>query len=178
MWRNYEDPRLTRIYTCCIKRAVGVRDYEGALRHAREEYTRLLDQREELDLRLARLRQAIASLAAICGEAVGQESPGLTEACRSVLKAAQAPLPATALRDRIAALGLDLSTYSNPLASIHVVLRRLVYAGEARLVPRRGGAPAFAWRPRVRSVVITERQAAALRRGDRRMLRRLEKPKS
>ena len=124
---------------------MSVRDYEAALRRAREEYARLQSERNAIDVRLARLQHGIAALAAICGEASGQERPGLTDACRSVLKAADEPLKATALRDRVAALGLDLSAYSNALASIHVVLRRLVRSGEARLTPSADGAPTFAW---------------------------------
>ena len=153
------------------------RDYAAALARARDEYHKLLAEREELDVRIARLQQGIAALSAICGEATEHDAPGLTEACRMALKAADEPLRATALRDRIAALGVDLSGYSNALASIHVVLRRLVAAGEVSLVPRSTGAPRFAWRPPLRSVLISKTQADALRRGDQKLWKRLEKRK-
>src|SRR5215831_15452550 len=55
---------------------------------------------------------------------------GLTDACRLVLRNAVEPLTALGVRDRLAAIGIDLDKYSNPLASIHTVLKRLHEGGE------------------------------------------------
>jgi hypothetical protein len=40
-------------------------------------------------------------------------------------------LTAIEVRDRLASIGLDLTKYSNPLASIHTVLKRMRASGEA-----------------------------------------------
>jgi hypothetical protein len=43
------------------------------------------------------------------------------------------------------AKGFDFSRYSNPLASIHVVLQRLVKSGQVKSVPRKAGKKAYQW---------------------------------
>jgi len=43
------------------------------------------------------------------------------------------------------AKGFDFSNYSNPLASVHVVLRRLVKSGKVKSVPQKGGKKAYQW---------------------------------
>ena len=55
---------------------------------------------------------------------------GLTDACRMVLRNANQPLTALEIRDRLIAIGLDMDRYSNALASIHTVLKRMHEAGE------------------------------------------------
>jgi hypothetical protein len=42
------------------------------------------------------------------------------------------------VRDRIKAIGFDLSKYSNDLAAIHTILKRLNESGELRFVARGG----------------------------------------
>jgi hypothetical protein len=42
-------------------------------------------------------------------------------------------------------IGFDLSNYSNELAVIHTVLKRLNEAGEIRLIPKPGGKHAYLW---------------------------------
>ena len=43
------------------------------------------------------------------------------------------------VRERLLSIGVDLSGYSNDLAVIHTVLKRLNEAGELRSVPRPSG---------------------------------------
>ncbi len=43
------------------------------------------------------------------------------------------------------AKGFDFSKYSNALASIHVVLQRLVKGGQVKVVPQKGGRKAYQW---------------------------------
>lgn len=65
------------------------------------------------------------------------EPMGLTAATRRVLRSAgQAGLTPREVRDKVADIGFDLRTQSNPLASIHTVLKRLVASEEARIAIR------------------------------------------
>jgi hypothetical protein len=47
-----------------------------------------------------------------------------------ILRDADRPLTALEVRDRLVAIGFDVDRYSNALASIHTVLKRLYEAGE------------------------------------------------
>ena len=69
---------------------------------------------------------------------------GLTDAVRLALRAG-VPMTPIDVRDRLLAIGVDLSTYSSELAVIHTVLKRLNEAGEIRLIPRPDGKPAYLW---------------------------------
>jgi hypothetical protein len=104
-------------------------DYRRALDAAVREYEQALADRAALETRLAQLQQTIGTLTKLCGF-TPTVPLGLTDACRMVLANAATPLTPTAIRDRLDAVGVDLSRYSNPLAAIHTVLKRLVEAGE------------------------------------------------
>jgi len=116
--------------------------YSEALNSAVEEYERLSEQRAAIDIRLAQLMQAIGSLSQLCNMKPAVEfGLGLTDACRMVLKAVDHPLTAAEIRLKLETMGYDTSHFSNPLGSIHVVLRRLCRAGEASVA----GKNTFAW---------------------------------
>ena len=104
-------------------------DYRRALDAAVREYEKLSAERAELDGRLAQLKHSIAALTKLCGYEPTVPL-GLTDACRLVLRNAVTPLTALEVRDRLAAIGVDLGKYSNPLASIHTVLKRMHEGGE------------------------------------------------
>jgi hypothetical protein len=104
-------------------------DYRRALDAAVREYERLIAEHAELEARLSQLRHSIAALTKLCGYQPTVPL-GLTDACRLVLRNSSDPLTAIELRDRLVSIGVDLDTHSNPLASIHTVLRRLHEAGE------------------------------------------------
>ena len=116
-------------------------DYRQALETASREWERLAAQRAELDSRLADLQRTIASLMRLCGfePTVGF---GLTDACRLILwRHRGEALSARRVKEELEILGRDLSNHSNPLASIHVTLKRLVAGGEVRFIPRSKGTP-------------------------------------
>jgi hypothetical protein len=104
-------------------------DYRRALDAALREYEKLSAERATLDDRLAQLRHSIGALTKLCGYEPTVPL-GLTDACRLVVRNAVTPLTALEVRDRLAAIGIDLDKYSNPLASIHTVLKRLHEGGE------------------------------------------------
>lgn len=141
-------------------------DYRRALESAIKEYERLKTQRDAVETRLAQLRQTIAGLGPLC-DLPADSSPslelGLTDACRSALRASVSGLTPGEVRERIGGLGIDLERYSNLLASIHIVLKRLVAAGEAFTYRGRDGKPVYAWkRPAIPFAVSDPEQAKAL----------------
>ena len=99
-------------------------DYRRALESAVAEYQTLAAERTHLDARIAQLQHSIAALTKLCGFEP-TVSFGLTDACRLVLRNSPTPLTTMELRDRLTSIGVDLARYSNPLASIHTVIKRL-----------------------------------------------------
>jgi len=137
-----------------------MKPYRQALDAATREYRELQLKRQEIDDRLAQLVQTIATLNRLCGvESTVQW--GLTDACRVVLKAARRDMTPAEVRDRLEAIGFDLAKYTNPLAAIHTVLKRLHDAGEVLFVERPGRKFACEWRPSVWSVVVSEEKLMA-----------------
>ena len=115
-------------------------EYRRALDAAVREYETLGAERREIDKRLTELAQTIGTLSRLCG--LTPTVPwGLTDACRVVLRSGL-PMTPTEVRDRLRAIGFDLSRYSSDLAAIHTVLKRLNEANELRLLtggPKQGG---------------------------------------
>ena len=104
-------------------------EYRRALDAAVREYEKLTSERAQLDARISQLQHSIAALTKLCG--FEPTVPlGLTDACRLALRNSPTPLTALELRDRLTSIGIDLTKYSNPLASIHTVLRRMREGGE------------------------------------------------
>src|SRR5262245_54393822 len=99
-------------------------DYVRAFEAAKHEFEALGDQRRDIDRRLTQLAQTMASLGRLCGY-VPTVSWGLTDGCRMVLIASGRPQTPTEVREALVACGFDLSKYSNDLAAIHTVLKRL-----------------------------------------------------
>lgn len=78
-----------------------------------------------------------------------------------MLKGAGRAMTPMEVRDRLNAIGFDLARYTNSLAAIHTVLKRLHEAGEVLFVERQKGEFACEWRPSFRPVYMTEGQLAA-----------------
>ena len=136
--------------------------YRSALDAAVREYEKLGEQRREIDERLAQLAQTIGTLNRLCG-LVPTVFWGLTDACRVVLKGGGRPMAPMEVRDRLMAIGFDLSKYANSLAAIHTVLKRLAEAGELRSVALDPGKVFYAWQqagPRV--LVMNEAELATI----------------
>jgi len=136
-------------------------EYREALNRAVAEYEQLGDERRRLDDRLAQLAQTISTLSRLVG-LVPTIPFGLTDACRLVYRNAGIPLSPTEVRDRLRAIGVDLSVYSNEMAAIHTVLRRLNESGELRAMAT-PGRQVYAWRPPITSVAIGPEVAQFIR---------------
>ena len=104
-------------------------EYRRALDAAVREYERLTAEHVALESRIAQLKHSIAALTKLCGYEPTVPL-GLTDACRLVMRNAAAPLTALDVRDRLSSIGVDIDKYSNALASIHTVLKRMHDAGE------------------------------------------------
>lgn len=127
-------------------------DYRSALAAAIKEYETLGEQRREIDNRLAQLAQTIGTLSRLLG--LTPTVPlSITDAVRL---AARSGVPMTPLdvRERLLAIGVDLSSYSNDLAVIHTVLRRLNESGELRLIPKPDGKAAYLWAKPPRAMAL------------------------
>jgi hypothetical protein len=142
-------------------------EYRHALDAACREYEELGRQRAVIDARLTQLTQSIGTLTKLCGFAPAIPW-GLTDACRAILRNGGVPLSPTELRDRLVAIGFDLSKYSNELAAIHTVLRRLNDSGEIRFIAA-PGKHLYRWNVPPRVVAIGPEVAEYLRQsGDQR----------
>lgn len=116
--------------------------YRRALEAAQGEYEQLMRQRADIDRRLAQLVQTIGTLSRLC-HLTPTVGLGLTDACRMALKAAGHPLSARQTRAHLEAMGFDVSKYSNPLASIQTVLKRLQDAGPIEFSSRAFKKPVY-----------------------------------
>jgi len=122
---------------------MGADEYRGALEAAVKEYEALGEQRREIDSRLAQLAQTIGTLSRLLG--LTPIVPlSITDAVRLAMRSG-VPMTPLEVRERLLAIGTDLSAYSNDLAVIHTVLKRLNAAGEVRIIPRASGKNAYLW---------------------------------
>jgi hypothetical protein len=127
-------------------------DYRAALAAAIKEYEDLGQQRRAIDDRLAQLGQTVGTLTRLLG--LTPTVPlGLTDACRLVMRGGQ-PMTPVEVRDRLLAIGFDVSKYANDLAAVHTILKRLNGAGELRFVPRGPGKHQYVWNRPTTPVVL------------------------
>jgi hypothetical protein len=137
-------------------------EYRRALDAAIAEYERLGTDRQSIDKRLTELAQTISTLSRLCG--LTPTVPwGLTDACRVVLRSGR-PMTPTDVRDRLLAIGFDLSKYSSELAAIHTVLKRLNEAGEARFLAGGSSRGAYLWDQPVTAARLGPEIAEVVRR--------------
>ena len=107
--------------------------YRRTLKAARNELINLYRGREETDRKIARLRQTVVTLGALCRESSEREaqkrwvthSGSLTEAVMDTVMASDEPLQPKEIQRVLEDMGYDIGS-SNPLASVHSVIRRLL----------------------------------------------------
>jgi hypothetical protein len=136
-------------------------DYRAALEAAAKEYETLGEQRRQIDERLTQLAQTIGTLSRLIG--LSPTVPlSITDAVRLAMRAG-VPLTPPEVRDRLLSIGVDLSQYSNELAVIHTVLKRLNEAGEIRILPKANGKHAYLWTKPPKVIAIAPEVAEFLR---------------
>lgn len=116
--------------------------YRAAILLCSLRLRKLVANREKLTLEIDRVSDLITANANFlpAGERAAQlqkleqlvaDPPGFTDSVRNVLRTNPGDAAtATAVRDLLAKAGFNLSAYSNPLASIHTILKRLAKRGE------------------------------------------------
>lgn len=138
---------------------MSIDEYRRALESATKEYERLVAERQRLDKRLTELAHSIGTLTTLCGYKPTVMF-GLTDACRMVLRSAGTPMTPADVRDRLAAVGVDLGAYANPLAAVHTTLKRLAEAGELRsAMVAPSGRAAYVWHRPPKSDMLARIQA-------------------
>jgi hypothetical protein len=130
--------------------------YRAALNELRLELSDAIRQQADaeeaaraLNDRIADLRQSVSALAKLCGEEFNEEEAlGLTDAIRQIFKTAGTrPLTAQDVRTGLESRGFKIGRYSNILASIHTVIKRLAEKGEIKPTDSTGDKPAYRWDP-------------------------------
>jgi|ERR1700686_3537679 len=149
-------------------------DWNEALKAARDEHRHLLQKRDELDAaraeidfevetidkRTVQLEHTIASLSELTGAnkypqrlaPIDLNNLQLADACRKVLASVNQYLTPIVIRDALVARRYDLTPYSNPLASLHSVLKRLLDSGEAIRTAGPDGKAMYRWNGKRKSI--------------------------
>ena len=119
-----------------------------------EELRHLIQQRADITKRIRTIKQTILGLCSLFGydelsedeacepadRRLPTRRPGLTDSCRAILRSANRPLTARELSEHILQRDRNGSQSSkNLVASVAVVLDRLVQSGEALKVVRDDG---------------------------------------
>src|SRR5438105_466204 len=130
-------------------------DYRRALDAATREYEDLGARRRAIDQRLAELAQSIGTLTKLLG-LTPTVPMGLTDAIRLVVRGAGVPVTPVDVRDRLHAFGFDVSKYTNDLAAVHTILKRLNESGEVRFLAHPGGKHRYMWNTGSTPVVLTK----------------------
>jgi len=116
---------------------------------------------EMLNLEIVNLEQAVSSLHPLGSDGTqimavglrikGIADMGLADACRAILQHAPTYRTAREIRDSLRDSGYRLEQHSNPLASIHGVLKRFVEAKEVELLETEGKSR-YRWKGNVITV--------------------------
>jgi hypothetical protein len=119
-------------------------DYKAWYNNAKAELQRVQQEKADMqgaiadrDKQIDALIQTLNALGKLVGEEFvaprdGEPEPpaGMTDSIRAILTQAGAPLTASEIRGSLEAMGFDIKSYSNPMANIHTILRRLTESGE------------------------------------------------
>ena len=108
--------------------------YRDALDRAYDEWRGLQEQEKQITIRKAQLKRTFQAL---CPLAFPEDQIAwdvnvlsLANAIRLVIQSSDRPITAIEMRGRLTDLGVDLSKYENPMASIHTAVNRMVDSEE------------------------------------------------
>ena len=121
-------------------------DYKETLDGIRSELENVLTEELEIELRLRKLRErsealgkASQGLAGLVGENQEEESIGITDAIRKILRDGSNHIwKPTAVRVSLKREEFPIGKYQNPLAVIHTTLKRLEEQSEVKTIEKDG----------------------------------------
>ncbi len=107
-------------------------EFTQTLKRTRQELERLRRERASLDAEIAKLEHVEAALRTVAEprKAHAPDLSSITDVVRKVLQSAREPITPPQVRDKMIEMGFDKGPYSQFLASIHVILKRLWKNGE------------------------------------------------
>jgi hypothetical protein len=131
-------------------------DFEQTISDTEIELAQKIEERDAADKRIGQLTLALRGMAASLPPAKRQQllkrlaearrrPTGLTEAIKEVLSESKDGMTGTEIRAQLENTGFDFSEYVQPMATVHVVLKRLL---EKDIVKRRGtrnGSYVYHW---------------------------------
>lgn len=124
--------------------------YDQVVEDLISQIRELLKQRAEIESRINALRNALTGILKVSNAEVSDYilsdlPPGISAACRAVIKYADEPLTPTEIRDilnRMNFAGID--EYTNLLATIHTTLKRMEKKGW--IIPKdKDGKTGYVW---------------------------------
>jgi hypothetical protein len=112
--------------------------YRQQIGRALRDLMQCVKEKREIDQRMSKLRSLIVANANLLPEAeravftrrANESFAGFTDSIREIFRTHVNGLTPIQVRDKLLELGFDLNSQSNPMASIHSVIRRLESAGE------------------------------------------------
>jgi hypothetical protein len=132
--------------------------YKKSIEESKLKLRELVIQRDRIATDIERVKAVIKALAYMLDDSEKTSAEisemedilgpgGLTEAVRRTLQAStERGVTPVEVRDALANSGFDLSAYSNPLAAIHTILKRLVKAEDARAAIIDGDETVYQWK--------------------------------
>ena len=127
-----------------------LKQYRNAIRLHSYQLKKVVAERDKLNRRIEQLADYIRSNASFLPDAERVKEiekmdqlvagpPGFTDSVRNVLRnKPRYSANAIGVRNLLMESGYDLAQYSNPLASIHTILKRLAKSGEVETSMRDG----------------------------------------
>jgi hypothetical protein len=100
---------------------------EQELASLEQEHLRIQERLVWIDGRTRQLTEYLRAVTPLIEDDPGEElsEMGLTQICRDVLRDAARWVTAQEMRDMLNAMGIDLSGYTNQMAVLHSILRRI-----------------------------------------------------
>src|ERR1700722_11548809 len=108
-------------------------------------------QQEDIERRIARLKQALIGLIPLSEPpdnsviASYLNELSLTDAARQIIQASKKPLTPTEIKQQLLSMGKDLSGQKNVMASVHALLKRLATNEE---IETRDNGLTYQWKPK------------------------------
>ncbi len=126
-------------------------NYKHELERHRAQLAELLADREDVEVKIARLKKKVAAFAELCDESefadgIDLDLGGLTDVCRTAMRASRKAWMAIAdIQKIVEELGFPLDQYKAPAASITTTVNRLHDAGEVEVDRQMGETVKYKW---------------------------------